>query len=118
MPLPYFSFTGSKASMFGDLQFYGKTGIQVRPCPCIRKLPSPPPPTHLLPTPDLFRFSLTLYKFYTRPKTITSLWRDDDVVASLGSGHIIVSPTVQSFDSPHPLPAVLAMPQLGQDNKK
>ena len=49
--------------MFGDLQFYGKTGIQ----------------------------------FYTRPKTITSLWRDDDVVASLGS--------------------VLAMPQLGQDNQ-
>jgi hypothetical protein len=30
--------------------------------------------------------ALTPSKFYTRPKTVTSLWRDDDVVASLGSG--------------------------------
>ncbi len=27
--LPYFSFTGSKLSMFGDVQFDGETGIQV-----------------------------------------------------------------------------------------
>jgi len=47
---------------------------------------------------DLQFYGKTGIQFYTRPKTITSLWRDDDVVASLGS--------------------VLAMPQLGQDNKK
>jgi len=28
VPLPFFSFTGSKASMAGDLHFYGKAGIQ------------------------------------------------------------------------------------------
>jgi malonate-semialdehyde dehydrogenase (acetylating)/methylmalonate-semialdehyde dehydrogenase len=28
VPLPFFSFTGSKASMLGDLHFYGKAGIQ------------------------------------------------------------------------------------------
>ena len=33
VPLPYFFFTGSKLSMFGDVQLYGKTGIQVR---CMR----------------------------------------------------------------------------------
>jgi malonate-semialdehyde dehydrogenase (acetylating)/methylmalonate-semialdehyde dehydrogenase len=27
VPLPFFSFTGSKASMLGDLHFYGKAGI-------------------------------------------------------------------------------------------
>lgn len=47
---------------------------------------------------DLQFYGKTGIQFYTRPKTVTSLWRDDDVVASLGS--------------------VLAMPQLGQDNKK
>mmetsp|Transcript_5343 Transcript_5343/g.12916 ORF Transcript_5343/g.12916 Transcript_5343/m.12916 type:complete len:522 (-) Transcript_5343:189-1754(-) len=28
VPLPFFSFTGAKASMLGDLHFYGKEGIQ------------------------------------------------------------------------------------------
>ena len=27
-PLPFFSFTGSRASIRGDLNFYGKTGVQ------------------------------------------------------------------------------------------
>jgi hypothetical protein len=33
IPLLYFFLTGSKLSMFGDVQFYGKTCIQVR---CMR----------------------------------------------------------------------------------
>jgi malonate-semialdehyde dehydrogenase (acetylating)/methylmalonate-semialdehyde dehydrogenase len=28
VPLPFFSFTGSKASIRGDLNFYGKAGVQ------------------------------------------------------------------------------------------
>ncbi len=28
VPLPFFSFTGSRASIRGDLNFYGKTGVQ------------------------------------------------------------------------------------------
>jgi hypothetical protein len=28
VPLPFFSFTGAKDSMLGDLHFYGKEGIQ------------------------------------------------------------------------------------------
>lgn len=28
VPLPFFSFTGNKASIRGDLNFYGKTGVQ------------------------------------------------------------------------------------------
>jgi acyl-CoA reductase-like NAD-dependent aldehyde dehydrogenase len=31
VPLPMFSFTGNKASILGDLNFYGKGGVQVRP---------------------------------------------------------------------------------------
>ena len=27
VPLPFFSFTGSKGSMLGDLHFYGKAGV-------------------------------------------------------------------------------------------
>lgn len=29
VPLPMFSFTGNKASILGDLNFYGKGGVQV-----------------------------------------------------------------------------------------
>ncbi|CAH1764495.1 13335_t:CDS:2, partial [Entrophospora sp. SA101] len=45
VPLPMFSFTGNKASIQGDMNFYGKSGLQ----------------------------------FYTQTKTVTSLWRHDDV---------------------------------------
>jgi len=44
VPLPFFSFTGWKKSMLGDLNFYGKMGVQ----------------------------------FFTKTKTITSLWKQDD----------------------------------------
>ncbi|KAK9460591.1 Aldehyde/histidinol dehydrogenase [Lipomyces oligophaga] len=44
VPLPMFSFTGNKGSFLGDLNFYGKSGLE----------------------------------FYTRPKTVTSLWRSAD----------------------------------------
>lgn len=30
VPLPFFSFTGNKGSYVGDLNFYGKAGVQVR----------------------------------------------------------------------------------------
>jgi malonate-semialdehyde dehydrogenase (acetylating)/methylmalonate-semialdehyde dehydrogenase len=30
VPLPMFSFTGSKGSFLGDLNFYGKAGVNVR----------------------------------------------------------------------------------------
>jgi malonate-semialdehyde dehydrogenase (acetylating)/methylmalonate-semialdehyde dehydrogenase len=30
VPLPFFSFTGNKRSILGDLNFYGKAGVQVR----------------------------------------------------------------------------------------
>ncbi|CAG8447685.1 8568_t:CDS:2 [Diversispora eburnea] len=45
VPLPMFSFTGNKGSIQGDLNFYGKSGLQ----------------------------------FYTQTKTVTSLWRQEDV---------------------------------------
>ncbi|RIA93566.1 methylmalonate-semialdehyde dehydrogenase [Glomus cerebriforme] len=45
VPLPMFSFTGNRASIQGDVNFYGKSGLQ----------------------------------FYTQTKTITSLWRHEDV---------------------------------------
>ncbi|OMJ12945.1 putative methylmalonate-semialdehyde dehydrogenase [acylating], mitochondrial [Smittium culicis] len=48
VPLPMFSFTGNKASFFGDTNFYGRSGIN----------------------------------FYTQLKTITSLWRHEDVQSS------------------------------------
>jgi malonate-semialdehyde dehydrogenase (acetylating)/methylmalonate-semialdehyde dehydrogenase len=47
VPLPFFSFTGSRGSIRGDINFYGKAGVH----------------------------------FYTQLKTITSLWREDDVPA-------------------------------------
>jgi malonate-semialdehyde dehydrogenase (acetylating)/methylmalonate-semialdehyde dehydrogenase len=40
-----FSFTGSRGSILGDLNFYGKSGVQ----------------------------------FYTHLKTVTQLWRQEDV---------------------------------------
>ena len=49
VPLPMFSFTGNKGSMWGDLNFYGKAGID----------------------------------FYTQQKTITSLWRSEDVTSKV-----------------------------------
>ncbi|CAB4374847.1 Methylmalonate-semialdehyde dehydrogenase [Rhizophagus irregularis] len=45
VPLPMFSFTGNRASIQGDINFYGKSGLQ----------------------------------FYTQTKTVTSLWRHEDV---------------------------------------
>ncbi|CAG8484024.1 10471_t:CDS:10 [Ambispora gerdemannii] len=48
VPLPMFSFTGSRGSIQGDVYFYGKSGLQ----------------------------------FYTQTKTITSLWRREDVASS------------------------------------
>ncbi|CAI2187154.1 6226_t:CDS:2 [Funneliformis geosporum] len=45
VPLPMFSFTGNRASIQGDINFYGKSGLQ----------------------------------FYTQSKTVTALWRHEDV---------------------------------------
>jgi len=58
VPLPMFSFTGNKASIQGDMNFYGKSGLQ----------------------------------FYTQTKTVTSLWRHDDVNHSHSS---VAMPTIQ-----------------------
>merc|ERR1719197_188689 len=48
VPLPMFSFTGNRGSILGDLNFYGKAGVQ----------------------------------FFTQQKTITALWRGEDVTHS------------------------------------
>jgi malonate-semialdehyde dehydrogenase (acetylating)/methylmalonate-semialdehyde dehydrogenase len=55
VPLPMFSFTGNRASIMGDLNFYGKAGVQ----------------------------------FYTQLKTVTTAWRDKDIV----TGSQMVMPT-------------------------
>ncbi|KAF0852968.1 mitochondrial malonate-semialdehyde dehydrogenase (acetylating)/methylmalonate-semialdehyde dehydrogenase [Andalucia godoyi] len=48
VPLPMFSFTGNRASIMGDLNFYGKSGVH----------------------------------FYTQLKTVTSAWREKDVISA------------------------------------
>merc|ERR1711879_794659 len=45
VPLPFFSFTGSRKSFIGANHFYGKKGVE----------------------------------FYTQTKTITSMWREEDI---------------------------------------
>ncbi|KAK7468736.1 hypothetical protein VKT23_003239 [Stygiomarasmius scandens] len=51
VPLPMFAWSGNKASVLGDIGFYGKSGIN----------------------------------FYTQNKTITSLWRAEDAIATRAS---------------------------------
>jgi len=52
VPLPMFSFTGSRASHRGQLHFYGKQGVE----------------------------------FYTQLKTVTALWREEELTA--GGAHV------------------------------
>ncbi|CDS13387.1 Putative Methylmalonate-semialdehydeFT dehydrogenase (Acylating) [Lichtheimia ramosa] len=51
VPVPPFSFTGSRGSILGDMNFYGKSGLH----------------------------------FYTKPKTVTALWREADATHSRSS---------------------------------
>ncbi|CAO3598808.1 unnamed protein product [Absidia cylindrospora] len=51
VPTPSFSFTGSRGSILGDQNFYGKSGLD----------------------------------FYTKPKTVTTLWKDSDASHSRAS---------------------------------
>ncbi|KAF0517023.1 Methylmalonate-semialdehyde dehydrogenase [Gigaspora margarita] len=58
VPLPMFSFTGNKASILGDVNFYGRSGLQ----------------------------------FYTQTKTVTALWRHEDVDHTKSA---VTMPTIQ-----------------------
>ncbi|KAI9143101.1 Aldehyde/histidinol dehydrogenase [Paraphysoderma sedebokerense] len=58
VPLPMFAFTGSRGSIQGDINFYGKSGIQ----------------------------------FFTSTKTVTSLWKSEDVESKMAN---VVMPTLR-----------------------
>ena len=74
VPLPMFSFTGSRGSYRGQLHFYGK---QVRSA-VLREMPRC----------CLLTFCLCLcvcvqgVEFYTQTKTITALWREEDAAGA------------------------------------
>lgn len=72
VPLPFFSFTGSRGSFAGSHNFYGKVRTHTSPVSCRpEKLPPLMQPRSPLPQAGV--------QFYTQLKTITSMWREDDI---------------------------------------
>ncbi len=53
VPLPMFSFTGNKDSFIGDMNFYGRQGVQVSPTPAHFPVSLDPPSAHLRPHAQL-----------------------------------------------------------------